>query len=138
MPLSYHIYEDLGLVYVRYTGMAMIDETFEMFGRYMTDPKFRPGQKQLVDLSEVNGFERDYARLLAIQAVKAEAFLRGPETIIVYYAPTPETRELAHLVMKSWEELDAIVCIVQDTERGALEVLGLAEKSFEALANRAV
>ncbi|MBS8228632.1 hypothetical protein [Vannielia litorea] len=136
MPLSYRIFADIGLVYVRYEGYAQISETMEMFGRYMADPDFRPGQKQLVDLSPVTSFDTDYPTLLAIQAKKAEAFLQGPETIICYYAPTPRTREMSNLVMRSWAELDAIVAVVQDTEAGALEVLGLAEKSFNDLARR--
>ena len=136
MPLSYRIYPDIGLVYVRYSDHADISETFEVFARYMADPEFRSGQKQLVDLSAVTSFDKDYAALLALQARKAEAFLRGPETIIVYYAPTRATREFASLAMRSWEELDAIVAVVQDTEAGALEVLGLAEKSFDALEER--
>ncbi|MCO6382398.1 MAG: hypothetical protein JXQ91_01495 [Vannielia sp.] len=136
MPLTYRIFSDLGLVYVRYQGHAAIAETSEMFARYMRDPGFRPGQKQLVDLSGITSYEKDYAALLAVQAKKAEAFLRGPETIIVYYAPTPDSYEMANLVMRSWGELDAIVAVVQDTERGALDVLGLAERSFTALTRR--
>ncbi|QDC10172.1 hypothetical protein FHY55_13350 [Oceanicola sp. D3] len=136
MPLSYRIHPQIGLVFVKYHGHAAISETFEAFGRYMADPAYRPGQKQLVDLSAVTSFEKDYAALLEVQAKKAEAFLRGPETIICYYAPTPETREMANIVMRSWDELDAIVAVVQDTEAGSLEVLGLAEKTFDALAKR--
>ena len=136
MPLSYRIHPAHGLVYVRYEGFASLDDTFGTFTEYMADPEFRPGQKQLVDLSRVTGFERDYCKLLALQAKKVEAFLRGPETIICYYAPHRETREMVNLVMRSWAELDAIVAVVQDTEAGALEVLGLAERSFDALATR--
>ncbi|MBY6046901.1 hypothetical protein [Vannielia litorea] len=138
MPLTYRIFPDIGLVYVRYEGHAGIPETMETFGRYMSDPGFRPGQKQLVDLSAVTSWDKDYAALLGIQAKKAEAFLRGPETIMVYYAPTPQTAEMARLIMRSWEDLDAIVPILQDTERGTLEVLGLSETSFDALARRPV
>ncbi|SIN94684.1 hypothetical protein [Vannielia litorea] len=136
MPVTYRIFPEIGLVFVRYAGHASISETMQAFGRYMADPAYRPGQKQLVDLSAVTGFDTDYAALLAIQAKKAEAFLRGPETVMVYHAPTPETAAMARLIMRSWEELDAIVPILQDTERGALEVLGLTETSFSALARR--
>ncbi|MDF1871552.1 hypothetical protein [Vannielia sp.] len=138
MPVTYQILADLGIVYVRYDGPMDVAESGALFASYMADPGFRPGQKQLVDLSRITGYERDFAGLLALQAKKAEAFLQGPETIIVYYAPGGVAREVAHLAMRSWENLDAIVALVQDTEAGTLSVLGLSETSFSALIQGAV
>lgn len=138
MTVCYEILEEAGLVYVRYEGFARIAETMAAFQSYLEDPGFRPGQKQLVDLSRVTGWERDYAALLEIQAKKAEGFLRGPETILVYYAPNPAAREMANVVQRSWEDLDAIVAVVQDSEAGALSVLGFPQTRFDELLKGAV
>lgn len=138
MPVTYRIYEDIGLVHVRYEGKALLQESFEAVGRYLRDPGFRPGQKQLVDLSGVTAFEEDYARLMALQAKKAEAFFEGPENLIVYLAPTEITRTMARIVVRSWRDIDAVVPVVVETEAEALEVLGLADTSLDDLAKRPV
>lgn len=138
MPVTFQILPDRGLVYVRYQGPARLDETMEAFGRYMQHPDARPWQKHLVDLSAVTDIERDYAKLMAVQARKADQFLPGKsEVLMVYYAPTRIAREIAHMVLKSWETFDAVVARVQSSERDALSLLGLPETRFSDLLERA-
>ena len=136
MAVSYKIYPDLGLVHVRYEGYVVLSETFGAVRDYMQDPDFRPGQKQLVDLSRVTDFERDYATLLALQAFKADAFLQGPQSLIVYLAPTPVTRAMSRLIVRSWEDQGAVVPLIQNTEADALALLGLREQSLDELEKR--
>lgn len=134
MSVSFQILASRGLVYVRYSGFARLDDTFVAFGQYMRHPDFRPGQKQLVDLSGVTGFERDYARLFAMQSIKADAFLNGDaQTLIVYYAPGEEAQRLCQLVARSWEPVASVVALVQQHEDEALALLGQAETSIAEL-----
>jgi hypothetical protein len=130
MPLSYRIYPDLGLVYVRYEGFIEPAETQRGFIQYMQDPQFRPGQKQFVDFSAVTGYSNDYATLLAIQAKKAEAFVSQLETLIVYYAPTTQAREVAHLAARSWDDVGGVAAAVQTSMEDALAVLGLSDSAL--------
>ncbi|MBU2962184.1 hypothetical protein KO516_15460 [Citreicella sp. C3M06] len=128
MSIDFHILADRGLVYVRYEGFALIDDTMKAFGRYMQHPQARPGQKQFVDLSGVTGYERDFTRLMAIQARKADQFgSGGTQTLMVYYAPSRLGLELAQLVLRSWEGFDAVVALIQQSEQEALSLLGLPE-----------
>jgi hypothetical protein len=134
MPIDFNILAARGLVYVRYWGFARLDESFEAFGRYAADPGFAPGQKQLVDLSAVSGFETDYPRLFLLQAEKAAVFLpSGTQTMIAYYAPTPVAFRLASLVRQSWEDIDTVVPTVLTREDEALGVLGQPERRFADL-----
>lgn len=134
MPVSFKIFPERGLVYVRYTGFARLDESLEVFGRYATHPDFRPGQKQLVDLSDVTGIETDYVKLFALQARKADVFLgHDVQTLLVYYAPTSVSMELAESVIRSWEPSGSVIPLIQEDEGESLQLLGQPERSFEEL-----
>ncbi|SDG24632.1 hypothetical protein [Alloyangia pacifica] len=134
MSVTFRILRKSGLVYVRYEGVAQLTETTEAFGNYVTHPDFAPGQKQLVDLSRLTGWDGDFLELMRIQAMKAEAFVAaGIQTMMVYYAPTAVSFELSKLVLRSWDRLDGPVALVQQSEPGCLTLLGMAEKSFAQL-----
>lgn len=134
MTVSFRIIAARGLVYVRYEGQATAEETFQTFSDYIAHPEFRPGQRQLVDLSGVTGFDADYAALLAMQAKKADAFLiPGAETLLVYYAPTEPGYAMARMILRSWEDVDAVVALAQQDESQSLALLGQPERSFAEL-----
>ena len=138
MPVSYRILPARGLVYVRYEGYARLDDTFEAFARYSRDPDARPGQKQFVDLSRLTGFERDFARLMELQANKADVFHgHHAQTLVLYYAPTPISRDIARHVVRSWRDVPSVIALVQDSESEALALLGLSETSISQLVERA-
>ncbi|WP_254656006.1 hypothetical protein [Wenxinia marina] len=135
--MTFRIFPERGLVYVRYEGFADLDGTAEAFAAYAAHPDFRPGQRQLVDLSGVTGFDRDFVKLIRLQAQKAGEFGTGAtQTLIVYYAPTAESREMAALIQRSWAHIPSVVTRVQETEAGTLEVLGEPERSFAELTKR--
>lgn len=134
MSVSFRIFPDRGLVFVRYQGFAKLEDTLAAFAEYACHPDCAPGQKQLVDLSGITGFDRDFPKLMEVQARKADVFAaNGVETLMVYYAPTKLTKEIARLVLRSWEPFDSIVALIQEDEAQALELLGLSERSFEAI-----
>lgn len=138
MTVSFRILKNHGLVYVRYVGRARLTETMTAFGDYATHPDFRPGQKQLVDLSGLTGWDGDFLELMKIQARKAEALTcRESQTMLVYYAPTALSFKLSKLALNSWDGLDGIVALVQQSEMGCLTLLGVAERSFAQLLENA-
>ena len=134
MSVSFRIFPDRGLVFVRYDGFARLAGTLAAFAEYARHPDCHPGQKQLVDLSGITGYEADFTKLMEVQANKADVFAaEGVETLMVYFAPGQELRDLAQLVMRSWEPFDSVVALIQDDEAQALELLGQPERSFDAL-----
>lgn len=134
MSVTFHILANRGLVYVRYDGFARVEDSLRAFGAYAQHPDCRPGQKQLVDLSGVTGFERNYAELFKLQALKADVFNDGAaQTLIVYYAPDREVFGMARLIERSWEPFPSVVSLVQQSEADALALLGQRETSFAEL-----
>lgn len=138
MSLTFQILPSRGLVFVKYQGFLKVADTFAAFGEYMQHPDCRPGQKQLVDLADITGFEKDFANLFALQAKKVEVFARGGiETLIVYHAPTRASRDMSRIILRSWEPFDGVIPLIQDTEAGALALLGQPEQSFDELLTHA-
>ncbi|WP_299549214.1 hypothetical protein [uncultured Tateyamaria sp.] len=134
MPIQFRILPDRGLVVVRYTGHVAIDDTLDATRVYLADPDYAPGQKQLVDFSTITGYEKDYVRFMQMQANKAGRFANaGVQSLVVYIAPTPISRELSTLFIKSWDDVDAVVPMVQQSEAEALTLLGQPETTVEML-----
>ncbi|MBB93908.1 MAG: hypothetical protein CML68_04790 [Rhodobacteraceae bacterium] len=138
MPVTFQILPHRGLVYVRYEGFLSLDETMAAFGAYLQHPDCRPGQKQLIDLAGVTDFERDFAKLFAVQARKLDVFARdGAETLIVYHAPSDLGLAMSKTILMSWEPFEGVVPRIQDTEADALALLGQPETSFRDLLHHA-
>ncbi|MDX2483911.1 MAG: hypothetical protein QNK42_09685 [Pseudodonghicola sp.] len=111
-----------------------MEDTLAAFADYARDPDCKPGQKQLVDLSKITGYEPDFTKMMQVQANKADVFVaEGAETLMVYYAPNKLTQDLARLALRSWEPFDYIVALVQEDDAQALELLGQPERSLDAL-----
>ena len=138
MSVTFRIFPDRGLVYVRYAGFARLDDTMAAFAAYSAHPDSRPAQKQLIDLSAITGFEQDFTKLMQVQAHKVDTFAAvGAQTLMVYFAPTQLSRDLARLVLRSWEPFDTVVALIQDDEAQSLELLGQPEHSFSDLMQHA-
>jgi len=134
MPVDFTLIPARGLLLVQGSGFVTIDDTLQATARYERNAAFDPNQKQLIDLSAVTGFERDYPRFMAMQAQKAGRFARGDtQTIVVYLAPTPVAQTMSAMFARSWDGIDEVVALVQQDEARALSLLGQPESSISAL-----
>lgn len=135
MSLTFQILPDRKLVYVRYVGTALIEQSARVFGAYAAHPDFAEGQTQLIDLSALTGFERDYPRIFDLQMRKADVFVkRGQQALIVYYAPHETALKLANIVLRLYDNVSG-TCprIVQTSEADALQLIGASETRFKDL-----
>lgn len=134
MSVSFRIFPDRGLVVVTYIGEARIEDTMRAFTEYTQHPNFQPGHKQLIDLTGITGYEKDFVGLMESQALKAESLVgQGTETLMVYLAPTAPSRSMSSMITKSWEGIDAVVPLIQHSEAEALALLGQPESSLAEL-----
>ncbi len=134
MPLSFRIIPERGLVVVEFTGYSTIDDFMRASAAYVAHPDYVAGQKQLVDMTRIGGFEKDYVRFMEIQAAKAERLAgAGVQSLCVYVAPTPIAKEIATLFTRTWADITNVVIMVQDTEAEALALLGQPEGSIDEM-----
>ena len=132
MPASFQILPQHNLVYVRYSGLMLVEDSLKAFGAYAQHPDARPGQRHLIDLSRITDMERDFARVMQLQATKgADLAMRETETLMVYFANTPVSLKAAALAKNGWSASQGVIAIVQETEEAALSALGLAVSSIK-------
>ncbi|MBT0957025.1 hypothetical protein IV417_06490 [Alphaproteobacteria bacterium KMM 3653] len=136
MPVEFTIFPRRGLVVVRFFGFVAIDDILEATRAYISHPDYVAGQKQLVDMAGVSGFENDPVRFMQMQAGKAKRLAAsGLQSIVVYIAPTEISRECSAMFVRSWKKLETVVPLVQDTEAQALALMGQPEESIAELMN---
>ena len=134
MAVSFQILPARGLVIVTYRGDANVEETMRVFAEYVAHPDFQPGHKQLIDLTLITGYEKDFVRLMETQAIKAESLVgKGTQSLMVYLTPTRISQSMSAMIVKSWEDVDAVVPLVQHNEADALAILGQPENSIAEL-----
>jgi hypothetical protein len=134
MPANFLILPQHNLVYVQYSGLMLVEDSLKAFGGYAQHPDARPGQRHLIDLSRITDMERDFARIMQLQATKgADLAMRETETLMVYFANTPVSLRAAALAKNGWTDAQGVIAIVQETEAEALTALGLPFDSFADL-----
>lgn len=139
MPANFHILPDENLVYVRYSGLMLVEDSLKAFGDYARHPDARSGQRHLIDLSRITDMERDFVRVMELQASKgAELAMREAETLMVYFADTPISLKAAALAKNGWSASQGVIAIVQETEEAALSALGLRFDRIDAMLDAAL
>jgi hypothetical protein len=134
MPVHFHIFPERGLVVVRYSGFATINDTMAATKAYLAHPDYSAGQKQLVDMTQITGYEKDYVRFMNMQAAKAGRLATaGVQSLVVYIANTPESLDVSAMFIRSWIDVDAVVPMLQHTEADALTILGQPEDTIDVL-----
>ncbi|RKE93526.1 hypothetical protein [Sulfitobacter guttiformis] len=134
MPVELIILPERGLVVVRYSGKVTIEDTLFATKSYLSHPEYSAGQKQLVDMSGITGFEKDHVQFMKMQAEKAERLANsGLQSLVVYIAPTAISQDLSAMFVRSWIDVDAVVPLVQHFEAEALGLLGQSEKTIDIL-----
>jgi hypothetical protein len=131
MPVTFAILPRLGLVYVRYWGFAALSETIAQVQAYGRHPDFRPGQKHLIDMAGVTGYERDFPAIMQMMAGITDVLMQRPtEVLVVYLTPTPLAQDMARAAIRSWEGMPGLVTRMQEDEAAALSLLGLPHGSI--------
>ena len=137
MAVDFRILPDSNVVLVFCSGHVTVAETLAAFDRYTSSPDFRPGQSQLIDLSDVEAYERDFTRIMSLQAHQTEAYFSNSiapnqTTHLIYVAPNELSQTMAMSSLRSWRNLPGIVPLVVQSLDDALEILSLEVSVQEA------
>lgn len=134
MAINFKIIPAKGLIYIRYSGLMGAQESREAMSAFMRHPSYRPGLKQLINLSEVTDWERDYTTFMKFQAEQLVLFEGTTMPVLmVCIAPTQMTQQVANMVLKSWDVVSDVVSVVVRHEDEALQVLGVGASTLAEL-----
>ncbi|NEY88949.1 hypothetical protein [Tabrizicola oligotrophica] len=134
MPVHTEVLPRFNLALFFYSGQVTFDEARGAVAAVSRHPDHHDTMRQLCDLSEVTGVERDFPELMKLQARMAEDLMshRG-ERLVVFYAPTSAGQALAQMARKSWDGLDIVLVRVVEREDQALALLGLKHAAIAEL-----
>lgn len=134
MSCKYTILKPFGLAYIRLADVVTARDSYDELLRFAQDPEATPDLNQLIDLQDVTGLKLNVLDLLRMHARKAEIFtMSEQDRLFVHIAPTPIARKVSGLVLKSWDRVPGITQRVVQTEDQALEILGLRQRTIDAL-----
>ncbi len=134
MPVTFKIIPKRQLILFTYSGLVTLQESMDIVAQSACDPQYQPWQRHLCDLSAVTEVERDFLRLMQMQAKIAETFQpQAHDRIVLFYAPTKAGQMMAEMARKSWEGLNSVLVMVQHSEAQALAMLDLPEQNLQAL-----
>ncbi|MDB2369122.1 hypothetical protein N9V68_00855 [Octadecabacter sp.] len=126
MPYSSKIFPDIGLVYVRYWGVANIETTQASILACASDPEFRPDMRHFFDVSGVTRVNADVAEVMKMQAKLAEVYRAlNIDYFAVFLAPDGPPRQMAEMARKSWDAMPYMTMRILDTYDAVVEVLQL-------------
>jgi len=134
LPVVFRILPEHGLIRVRYSGTAGMDETLRAMDACANHPDFRPHFRHLVDFRAIDAIDADYPAFLAIQARAIDQLL--PQDIapfVIYLADSPLSQKAARMAMRSWEGVTSIVAMILEDESAAFELLGVTGQSLDPL-----
>lgn len=134
MAVDFAILAELNVVFVRCHGDVNVAQTLAAFERYVSSEDFRPGQSQLVDLTNVTSYERDFTQIMSLQALQAEAYFNpNGSTHLIYVAPNEKTQKMAMASLRSWRNVPGVVPLLVLDVEAALEVLSVDASKAESI-----
>jgi len=134
MPVTFSIRKSLGVFCAQFYGFVLIEDCLSSLQALAAHPDFRPNLNQLIDLSEVTDYERNFVRILEFFARMPESgFAPGQEFLVVYYAPAQAGQELARIAIRSWEGVPGPVLRMVGDPDQALAILGLSHVALQDL-----
>ena len=87
MPVSVRILPRQHLVYLRYVGVMAATDNISAFGEILAHPEFRKGMRALIDLTDLEDWERDFVAIMEFGAREAFAnnllAVAGIESVLV-------------------------------------------------------
>ena len=128
MTIEYWILRDAGITYARWFGHIDTPQLRQNFETYLSDPLYRAGRPELVDLSGVISANVDIGGVtMLLNKVNAQDFGTGPGTLTSILATDENAFGHARQFQAMAEMRRGVQVRISDSESDALAVLGRPE-----------
>jgi hypothetical protein len=134
VPIIFATSPSLDVVYARWSGVVTSPEFFHNFATYLSDPNYRPGRPELIDLSRVKDLAADFNHVRKIlRTVNEQAPASSVETHTVLLAPGDMVFGVGRMYQQLAEMAGGIVVDVVESEPAALRALDLPYSDIDDL-----
>lgn len=135
MPGHFAIFPEENLAVFRYWGRGRFIDYERIVAEFPAHPDFSLELKHVVDLRDLQSYQRNPLRLMLLQARIAEHALKARSEILsVIIAPHPVAQKAARIVLASWEKLDTgVVRRIVENSADAADLVGLPPERLKAI-----
>ena len=128
MPITYRIFPASNMTYADWSGRITNEMVVENFQAYLSDPLYRAGRTELVDLSGIEAMDLRFPDLARLSStVNAQPFNGSTGTLTSICAPGDVAWGLSRMYESMASLQEGIVLRLSRTELGALQALGRSE-----------
>jgi hypothetical protein len=134
MPIEFSTSLDLDLVYSRWFGVVDMAQFRDAFAAYLTDAHYRLGRDELVDFTELEGFEADFKKIWAgLHMVNAQYPGQQVRTRTVLLAPGDVIYGQSRMFQTLAENAQGVRVEVYRDQADALNALSLPFQTIRAM-----
>ncbi|MEM7270804.1 MAG: hypothetical protein AAF401_16325 [Pseudomonadota bacterium] len=131
MPITYWILKQADITYAVWRSPITPREMRENFERYISDPDYRTGRQELIDLRLLSSLNADFGHLsMLLSRANAQDFGDGPGTNTVILAPDDLAFGRGRQYKSMADNEGGIAVHVVRREDEALALLGRSELSL--------
>ncbi len=133
MPITYRIFPGADIVYADWVGVLSVAEITENFRSYVSDPAYRAGRSELIDLTRLENVRFQFRDATAfLSEVNAQPFPANGGTHTVVLAPGKVAWGLSRMFGTMASLRKGIRMESHRTEDAALVALGRSERTVAA------
>lgn len=138
MAVKFYILPEKSLCIVQYHGHVTISETMEEAQKCASHPDFSPSFRQLFDFSKVESHQEEMVEFFSMQAAMVDMYLptKG-ELLAIFLVGSEASQEMANMVRKTWDGLDAVIIRILESEAEVMTLLGVTEATIDELIAKA-
>lgn len=134
MPIRYVLLADPDLLYAEWTGVVTHEEWAETYRRYLSDPLYRPGRRELLNCSGLEDFAVDFSLVRGILGrINRDAALHGAAGRSTLWTPDAMVYGIGRMFQSLAENARGIEVVVFRDAAGALADCRLTHPDFDAL-----
>lgn len=134
MPIDFSVSLDLDILVARWEGDVDVSEYRDGFTKYLQDPDYVLGRRELCDFSQVNNLDADFKRIWSVLTmVNNQAGGAPVDTQCAIYAPDDVTFGLARMYQSVADSADGVRVCVFRGEAEALKHLALPADTVDGL-----
>lgn len=133
MAASYEICCSLNLKYVQISGKTNLKELRLLLEKYLADPDFDSGHRQLIDLREMEDAIAGFWEMLTFKKIYVKAYEKYQPIKVTIIAETPFSKRLCWMFSRVMKDKKTMDVTVLNSFPAALSHLNLAADALDQI-----
>ncbi|MCF2872770.1 hypothetical protein L0664_17010 [Octadecabacter sp. G9-8] len=125
MPVTYKIFHDPILVFIRYFGHVTLPDIAQALKQFSKEGANYQGQPHFFDFSRVTSYDVDYNEFFKLIGHLADAYPQSTgEHLFVFFAPDGPPADLSAILRVPYAQSPTLLVRIARTPEQAFDILG--------------